>query len=70
MKRSAAEKAIEIAGGLTAVGNALRVSPQAVYRWRKERRVPVEHVLALERLVSGRVSRHDLRPDIYPREAA
>jgi DNA-binding transcriptional regulator YdaS (Cro superfamily) len=34
----------------------------------KGRRLPAEHVLAVEAATG--VSRHDLRPDIYPREDA
>ena len=43
-----------------ALGN---VSSQAVSQWK---RVPADRVLEVER-ISG-VSRHDLRPDLYPRE--
>lgn len=30
--------------------------------------VPAEHVLKVEKASKGKLSRHDLRPDIYPRE--
>lgn len=53
--------AIEKAGGASAVGRALGISPQAVGQWK---RVPAERVIAVEGL-SG-VSRHRIRPDIYP----
>lgn len=39
----------------------LGISAQAISQWR---RVPVERVLEVERLTG--VSRHELRPDIYP----
>jgi DNA-binding transcriptional regulator YdaS (Cro superfamily) len=61
----AAELAIEQAGGPSAVGRALGISPQAVGQWR---RIPAERVIAVEAL-SG-VSRHLMRPDIYPVAAA
>lgn len=32
------------------------------------RRIAAEHVLNIERATAGNVTRHDLRPDIYPRE--
>lgn len=41
------------------------ITGQGVGQWK---RVPAERVLHVER-VTG-VSRHDLRPDLYPREAA
>jgi DNA-binding transcriptional regulator YdaS (Cro superfamily) len=44
------------------------VSAQAVGLWVKSKKVPADRVLAIE-AASG-VSRHDLRPDIYPREEA
>ncbi len=59
----AAELAISKAGGGAALASALNLTRQAVYQWRL---VPPQHVLDVEKL-SG-VSRHDLRPDLYPRE--
>jgi len=44
-----------------AISQALGITTGAVAKWK---RVPAERVLAVERL-SG-ISRHDLRPDIYP----
>jgi hypothetical protein len=37
------------------------ISRQAVYKWR---RVPHEHVLSVEAITG--ISRHRIRPDIYP----
>lgn len=45
----------------------LDVSQPTVWRWINENgRMPAEHVLRAEQLYG--VSRHDLRPDIYPVE--
>lgn len=44
---------------------ALGITPHAFHRWTQ---VPAERVLAIERYTG--ISRHDLRPDIYPREDA
>lgn len=41
------------------------ITPQAVHQWR---RIPVEHVLTIER-VAG-IPRHQLRPDVYPVDEA
>lgn len=65
---SAIDRAVEKAGGLQALAAACGVRYQAVQRWSRTRRVPAERVLQVEQ-ASG-VSRHDLRPDIYPRESA
>jgi DNA-binding transcriptional regulator YdaS (Cro superfamily) len=57
------ERAIDAAGGLTGLADALGISKQAVAQWDS---VPPLRVLEVER-VSG-VSRHELRPDLYPLE--
>jgi DNA-binding transcriptional regulator YdaS (Cro superfamily) len=63
--KTALDEAIQIAGGLRALGRALGIRHQIISHW-KDRRVPAERVLELEHITG--VSRHDLRPDIYPRE--
>ena len=51
------------------LASALGVPPPLVSQWKTGvRRVPAERVLAIEAATGHRVSRHDLRPDIYPRE--
>jgi len=42
-----------------------KVDKATVTRW-SSRRVPAERVLDVERLTG--IPRHDLRPDLYPRE--
>lgn len=55
------------AGSQSALSRALGVSQPTVWRWlQSSRRMPAEHVLRAETLFG--VSRHLLRPDIYPRE--
>ncbi|HET7084690.1 MAG TPA: Cro/CI family transcriptional regulator [Rhizomicrobium sp.] len=50
-----------------AVARAVGVSPQAVSEiLRRGRRVPAEWCLAIETATCGAVTRHDLRPDLYP----
>lgn len=60
------DRAADVLGGQRALAEAMGITPQAVNKW-KTSRVPAERVLDLER-VTG-VSRHEIRPDIYPREA-
>lgn len=43
----------------------MSLTPQAITKWAK--RIPAERVLAVEAATG--VSRHDLRPDLYPRES-
>ena len=50
-----------------AVARAVGVSPQAVSEiLRRGKRVPAEWCLALETATAGAITRHDLRPDLYP----
>lgn len=70
---SAAARAIELLGGPSKVARLLAdrgidITPWAVNKWRQ--RVPSDRVLLLEALTNGKVTRHDLRPDIYPQERA
>lgn len=43
------------------IAKEIGVTPGAVYQWR---RVPAERVLDVERITG--ISRHELRPDLYP----
>lgn len=56
-------RAIKEAGGLTRLATSLGITKQAVAQWDE---VPPLRVLGVER-ASG-VSRHELRPDLYPAE--
>jgi DNA-binding transcriptional regulator YdaS (Cro superfamily) len=58
------DRAIAWAGSARKLGQKLGVSGQTIMTWR-QRRVPAERVLPMEQ-VTG-ISRHDLRPDLYPR---
>ena len=45
------------------------VTQGAVWQWMNGYcRVSAENVLPIERATNGKVSRHELRPDLYPRE--
>lgn len=59
-------RAAQAVGGQSALARELNVTPQAVQRMCKTGRIRAELVLPVEKL-SG-VSRHELRPDLYPVE--
>lgn len=75
---SAIKRAIKVAGGLTELAKRIGVSPQVVANWRARgaKGVPAERVLDVERATideetgAPRVTRHDIRSDLYPRERA
>lgn len=48
----------------------LGVTPGAVWQWCNGYRMSAEKVLPIERATDGNVTRHDLRPDLYPKEHA
>lgn len=67
-------EAINRAGGPSALARKLSallpegtppLTPQAVSDWRAKGRIPAVRVLPVEKITN--VSRHDLRPDFYPR---
>lgn len=62
-KDRALVRALELAGGVNRLATQLGLSKGAVSKWE---RVPYNWVLAVERLT--RVSRHRLRPDVYPKD--
>lgn len=67
LKIEAVAKAADCVGGVAKLAARLGISRPAIYQWS---RVPAERVLAIETATDGRVSRHDLRPDLYPMDKA
>lgn len=61
------KSAFDAAGGPQGLAAALGIKRQAFYQWN---RVPAERVLEIERATNGAVTRHQLRPDLYPPEEA
>jgi len=68
MGGNALAAAVDIVGGQAKLARLLGVTQPNVWHWlHKSERVPGEYVLKIEEATGGRVSRHDLRPDLYPR---
>jgi DNA-binding transcriptional regulator YdaS (Cro superfamily) len=57
-------RAIEAVGGTAELAKRLGIQAPSIYSWR---RVPATRVLAVEAATG--ISRHELRPDIYPRDS-
>lgn len=66
MNIEALKTAIDAAGGQTALARAIGKSQGHISQWLRREYVPAEEVLKIEAATG--VSRHDLRPDLYPRE--
>lgn len=60
-------RACEIAGGQLALANKIGTTQSNVWTWlnKSKKGLPAGWVIAVETITG--VSRHDLRPDIYPR---
>ena len=65
MNASPLETAIRLAGGVPAVAKALDISQPAVHRWRARGKAPADRVIHLEHATQGKVTRYELRPDVF-----
>lgn len=70
MNATPLEIAIRLAGGVPAVAKALDISQPAIHRWRARGKPPANRVIYLERATNGKVTRYDLRPDVFGPEPA
>lgn len=59
-------KAIDIAGSETRLAKAIGYSQHAVWTARKRGRPSAEMAVAIDKFTQGQVSKHDLRPDLWP----
>ena len=64
MRNPITKKAIEKAGGVSALAKALKISAPSVSAWNV---VPVNRVSEVEKITN--ISRHKLRPDIFGKAA-
>lgn len=60
---NALNRAVEIAGGVSALADSIGFSQSGVSNWRARGSVPVEHCAAIEQATAGAVTRRDLRPN-------
>lgn len=64
----ALKRAVTVLGGQSAMARLIGVTQPTVWAWLdRAKPLPAEHVLKVEEATG--ISRHDLRPDLYPREA-
>lgn len=66
MPNRALRRACKLIGGQKPLAKAIGTTQSQVWYWleRSKRGIPAEFVLPIERATG--VSRHDLRPDLYP----
>lgn len=77
MHKGALLKAVKIATSETELARRLtdimqrEIKQQHVWNWvNRDKSLPGEYCIPIEQAVQGAVTRHDLRPDLYPRETA
>ena len=65
MSHDALSRAIEAVGSQQALADALNIKSPSISGWRQAGRVPVERCAEIETATGGRVTRYDLRPDVF-----
>lgn len=65
---SGLSRAIEVCGSQAHLAARIGVKQQVISFWLTKSRLGVaaEYVIPIERATNGAVTRHELRPDIYP----
>ncbi|HXH02677.1 MAG TPA: YdaS family helix-turn-helix protein [Candidatus Competibacteraceae bacterium] len=71
--QAALQKVIDGVGGQTALAKAIGKKQGHIWKWRYKTKkgVPAEYVLLIEQVAQRagvNITRHELRPDLYPRE--
>lgn len=56
------KKAIILAGGPANIARKLKITSQAISQWEV---APANRCIDLENMTNGKVTRHQLRPDIF-----
>ena len=63
----ALQRAVRVAGSQSALARAIGTTQATVWKW-LNKGLPITPKLVLAIEVATGISRHDLRPDLYPRE--
>lgn len=68
MDKSALARAADLVGGQKPLADRIGTTQSQVWYWlnRAARGVPGEFVIPIEVATDGKVTRHELRPDLYP----
>ena len=67
---SAIARAVRAAKSQSAFGRIVGKPQPSVHRWLRQGQMPADDKMVIKVEEATGVSRHDLRPDIYPREPA
>lgn len=65
------DKAIRLAGSQVELARRCNTSQPRIWQCaNRNRRVPADLAIPIEKAVGGEVTRHELRPDLYPLDEA
>lgn len=69
MHTTALEKAVELLGSQAELARKIGKKQAHIWNWlHRDRRVPADMAMQIELATDGKVTRHELRPDIYPEQ--
>ncbi len=60
--------AIDVIGSQRELAALIGIAQSHISRWLKSGKTTAEYVIAIEKACAGQVTRHQLRPDLYPQE--
>ncbi|MNJ71009.1 hypothetical protein D3C77_675080 [compost metagenome] len=70
-KERPVEMVVRLAGGQAELARRCNTSQPRIWQCvHRNQRVPADLVIPFERAVDGQVTRHQLRPDLYPDEGS
>jgi len=59
------KKAISITGSQSELARRIGVRQGTLWKWLRKGVAPAEHIVAIERATNGKISRYELRPDVF-----
>lgn len=65
VKKSSIAQAVEVAGGVSKLADMLGQKRGTVWAWLDRGQCPPNFCVPIEEAISGKVSRYELRPDIF-----
>lgn len=66
--KNAIKSAIDMAGTQSELAKMIGVKQSTVSGWVKDGRCGPTHAIKIHKVFKGKISAHDLRPDLYPRK--
>lgn len=65
MDTFALDNACDLVGSQTKLAKLLGIRSPSISEWRRRQRVPAERCIAIEQATGGKITRYDLRPDVF-----